>query len=61
MSTAEQKCPACGATTLEIEWRLEPKPIGSHSLAGVQMKVAATSLPWLVCRSCGVEAKGKQE
>ncbi|MCA1008980.1 hypothetical protein LCL87_24990 [Rhodococcus hoagii] len=59
--TTAQTCPACGAAALEIEWRLEPKPIGSHSLAGVQMKVAATSWPWMVCRSCGVEAKGKRE
>lgn len=54
-------CPACGEQRLEIEYRLEAKPLGSYSLAGHQVKVAASGWPWLVCRNCGVEARGKWE
>lgn len=58
---AEQSCPQCGFAGLVIEWRLTSKPLGSFSLAGSQMKVSATELPWIKCPACGVEAEGKQE
>lgn len=57
----ETPCPACGSKSLRIEERLTTKPIGSFSLAGVQMKVSAVSKPWLVCGTCGIEAEGKRD
>jgi len=53
-------CPGCGVKALAIEWRLETKPLGTYSLAGQQLKVSANEVPWVVCSSCGVEAKGKR-
>lgn len=61
MSDIEQTpCPQCGLKALTIEWRLEAKATGTYSLAGAQPKVAATEVPWVVCWSCGVEAKGQR-
>jgi uncharacterized paraquat-inducible protein A len=54
-------CPRCGVKALRIEMRLTAKRIGSFSLAGAQMKVVATEVPWLVCGVCGIEAEGTRE
>ena len=58
---SETACPACSQVSLEIVERFEAKPVGTWSLAGMQMKMTGTMWPWLVCRSCGVEARGKVE
>lgn len=58
---SETACPACGTTSLEIVERFEPKPIGTYSIAGAQTKLVGTMWPWLVCKNCGVEARGKVE
>lgn len=56
-------CRNCGQETLRLEWRdrLIAKPLGSHSLAGAQMKTSAleVSWPWCVCDTCGAESEGK--
>jgi hypothetical protein len=47
-------CPQCEAVgTLSVEWKLVARPIGSHSLAGAQVKVSAQDTPHLVCSECG--------
>lgn len=47
-------CPQCEAVgTLSVEWRLVARPIGSHSLAGAQVKLSAQNTPHLVCSECG--------
>lgn len=51
-------CPNCGVTgTLQIVQRLLAKPIGSHSLAGVQLKTTAIEWPFLMCtvNGCGFQ------
>jgi hypothetical protein len=57
-------CRDCAVPALRVEWRtvLVAKPVGSHSLAGMQPKVAAEEKPWpwAVCDNCGGESKGKQ-
>ena len=58
-SVAETPCPQCGKKQLEIERRLTAKPIGSWSLAGMQMKMTAVDWPWIVCRNCYVESPAK--
>lgn len=57
---SDTACPACGVKALAIETRLEAKPTGTYSLAGAQTKVAAVEWPWLMCGSCGAEARGKR-
>jgi len=56
-------CRDCGALKLRLEWRKElvAHPLGSHSLAGAQMKTSATERdwPWCVCDGCGAECRGK--
>lgn len=56
-------CRECGAEKLRIEFRtrLTAKPIGSFSISGYQMKVAALGQewPWMVCDNCGEECEGK--
>lgn len=60
---ALQRCPACGHEGLVIDWRevVAAQPVGTFSLSGAQAKVAAiaSSVPWIRCPHCGVEAKGK--
>lgn len=58
---SEVPCPACGQQTLVIEMRLEAKPHGTYSLAGQQMKIAATEWPWIKCTNCQIEARGKYQ
>ena len=55
----KEPCPACGERTLQIEWRLVAKEVGSFSLAGATPKVVATEKPFLRCTACGVEAEGE--
>jgi hypothetical protein len=53
-------CTNCGVKGgLQIEMRLEAKPPSTYSLAGAQPKVAARSWPWMVCRNCSAECRGK--
>lgn len=53
-------CARCNTDgTLRIEYRLEAKPLGTYSLAGAQMKVAATRWPWMVCDACGSTCRGE--
>jgi len=56
---SDTPCPGCGEKSLTIEMRLTAAPVGAFSLAGVGMKFAATSTPWISCASCGIEAEGK--
>lgn len=56
---SDTPCPACGQTTLSIEERFEPKPVGTWSLAGAQMKLTGKMWPYVRCSNCGVEARGK--
>lgn len=55
----ETPCPRCGELSLKIEWKLHAKPLGSFSVAGQQMKLVCQEWPYLVCKSCGVEAPAK--
>ena len=41
--------------------RLETKPPGTHSLAGVGTKLAATEWPYAVCGGCGHTSRGQQD
>jgi hypothetical protein len=54
-----QVCPQCGHQGLRIEWRLKAKGLTDFSLAGVQMKVSATEVPFVVC-DCGLAKEGKR-
>lgn len=57
---AHAQCMRCsGIGCLELEMRFEAAPPGTYSLAGVQPKVSAREVPWLVCRSCGASSRGK--
>lgn len=43
-------CPEClRVGTLAVEYRLVARPVGSHSLAGAQLKVSAVNWLHLVC------------
>ncbi|WP_286347080.1 hypothetical protein [Frondihabitans sucicola] len=54
-------CPMCGHQGMTVAPRLTAKPLGSYSLAGVQMKFSATSEMWITCDAgCGFEEKGKR-
>lgn len=56
------QCTACGAIgSLRIETRLEAKPFGTFSLAGVQTKTVLQNWPWMVCDSCRAECRGKRD
>lgn len=55
-------CPDCEATgTLTINIKLVASPLGSHSLAGAQVKVSARERPVLSCTtsSCDFELVGE--
>lgn len=54
-------CPHCGVAALHIEARFAASPIGTYSLAGAQMKLAAELTVYLVCRACGAEVRGAIE
>jgi len=53
-------CRHCGHVGVRIEWRLEAKPLGTFSLAGVQTKVSATEHPYAVCEGCGHVSRGER-
>jgi len=61
-------CGYCGVTgAVRFEWRekLQVRPLGSFSLAGVNMKLNGSYVawPWAVCREelggCGHESEGR--
>lgn len=52
-------CRHCGSADTWLEVRLEPKPVGTWSLAGQQTKVAAAVWPYLVCDGCGHVSRGQ--
>lgn len=53
-------CPNCEATgTLAIDVKLVANPLGSHSLAGAQLKVSARERPVLSCSACDFELAGE--
>lgn len=58
-------CVRCGVAALTLVWKLEARPLGTFSLAGVQLKVSAREWPYCVCDptlgGCGAECRGKQE
>lgn len=55
--TPEADCPLCG----KREWRIEKRLVATNgSLAGVQPKVSATTVLYLVCGACGGEVRGKR-
>lgn len=45
----ETPCPECGNLTLRITVGMRLKELGSHSLAGQQVKASASSAPILRC------------
>lgn len=59
-------CPRCGAssrtdpTALSLKPALQVSPVGTHSLAGVQMKFSARTAHRLTCR-CGWTVTGQIE
>lgn len=60
---AQQICPDCGNTGFRIDWAFQAQPKGTYSLAGVQDKVAATSVPVAKCGltatdGCGLAKTG---
>lgn len=55
--TPDADCPLCGERAWRIEKRLEAT---YGSLAGVQPKVSAATVLYLVCGSCGGEVRGKR-
>lgn len=48
-------CRHCQSTELVLVMKLEA---AQGSLAGVQVKTAATARPWLRCKGCGRESRG---
>lgn len=60
-----QPCPGCGVRALELIQRLEARPIGTWSLAGIQPKVTVRPWPHVRCSvdrgGCGIEARGRFE
>lgn len=55
------QCKHCGSVETFIVMRLEPAPLGTHSLAGVGLKATAKNWPWAVCDGCGHESRGERE
>lgn len=54
-------CPTCKKTTLRIVFRLVAKNLGTHSLAGEQLKLAAEGVPHIQCTECGYEQAAKPD
>lgn len=52
---ARVPCPSCGELTLRVETRLESRPLGTWSLAGVQLKTSARTWPYAVCASANCD------
>lgn len=54
-------CRYCGATgRIRVEWRLEAKPLGTYSIAGLQPKAVARSHPYATCGGCGHVSRGQR-
>jgi len=54
-------CPNCRRVgTLELEMRMEAKGLGTYSIAGVQPKLVASEVPYLVCGECSIAIRGKR-
>lgn len=51
-------CPTCGHLGLELRPGLRARPLGSHSLAGSQMKVSARTVLRWHCTSADCDASG---
>jgi hypothetical protein len=51
----QQVCPApgCGERALTLEEKFIARPIGSHALAGSQLKVSAVKAMVVTCGACG--------
>lgn len=54
------ECKYCGHKGIRVEWRLEAKPVGTWSLAGVQKKCLAGEWPYAICNGCGHESRGQR-
>lgn len=50
-------CPQCKAGNAEISREFVSKPIGTFSLAGMQMKTTGSFVIVLRCPDCGVTAR----
>lgn len=60
--TTKKCCPRCGVAgqlTIDVHWKA--RPIGSQSLAGMQLKTTATPTAELSCGACGWSANGHLE
>lgn len=57
----EVPCPTCGRLTLRFTTKLEPRPLGTWSLAGQQPKTSAVEWPYVVCDgdACDFEQRAK--
>lgn len=63
LSAAECKyCNTVGKIRIEWRERFVPKPMGTWSLAGQQMKMTGTMVNWpyAICDACGHESEGKR-
>jgi hypothetical protein len=57
---ATAPCPNCGMPgTLSITMKFIARPLGTFSLSGQQMKVAAEERPVLGCSNCPYEVVGR--
>lgn len=63
MATVEDSlCPVCRCFgTLRIERGFRTASVGTYSLAGAQLKVAAVEAPRLCCSECGLDVLGEYE
>lgn len=49
-----QPCPSCGGQgTMTLVEKFVARPLGSHSLAGAQIKVSAVKAMVVSCSGCG--------
>lgn len=62
MNIKDTPCPQCKTIgVLNVEEIFYTKPIGSYSLAGVQMKLTGEWCPVLTCSACDLVRKGKYD
>jgi hypothetical protein len=64
MATIDQSsCPKCGAGpgTLTLSKGMQALPIGTWSLAGVQLKTSAIEVPVVDCSACGLHVVGSYD
>lgn len=60
--TLPHPCPECSTSgSLTLRTVLVARPVGSSSLAGAQMKVAAREAAEVECSACGVSRRGRLE